>query len=268
MCVHKCIHDRCASSMEVFEEAIGSRIDELMFEEVVEPHPDQHTDAEDGAQPDEAERDEPQRGEERGEERDEPQRGKGALRQPLEQEATPAGDYTLPHTCLSRSVYQTMTHKRSVQKQQWHLRASITCSKGNLLVNTSMAISNSHSTSEQESLANTHLDSLILQAVTIKRRKKKSKTQSCMLTNNLVDRTRPERHLNTCTPSPTQFKDAKKDGRSSNGRLKAHGPPGTPTLVPLGALVKQPLHVLLCRHSYQHISPPQDVSIFERRKPS
>jgi hypothetical protein len=219
--------------MKQFEEAIGSRLEDLMFAEpqVCEPKGDQQ---EQDSESDEAERfeAEPDEAERFEAERDEPEREELQPREPLEQGASPAGSYTMHHTVLTRSVYAIMTQQRSIQKQSWQLRARINCSKGVLLVNTTMEISSSHSTSEQESLANTHLDFLIVQAATIKRRNKKPKQQSSSSASTTTDAPVRRRSCRVpiSTPSPTKFSDAKKDGRSSNGYVNTHGPPGTSCL--------------------------------------
>ena len=155
------------------------------------------------------------------EEPEEPEKPEeGTPRQPLESVDSP-GTHTLPHTVSTRTVYQIITMVRSVNQQAWQLRARINCSKGDLLVNTTMSISSMLPTSQQEAMANSHLDFLILQACTVKRRNKKPKDATNAMT--------PRRSSVRSTPSPAKFVAAKKDGRSSNCSTlgSPHGRPGT-----------------------------------------
>ena len=147
---------------------------------------------------------------------------------------------------------------RSVNQQAWQLGARINCSKGDLLVNTTMSISSMLPTSQQEAMANSHLDFLILQACTVKRRNKKPKDATNAMT--------PRRSSVRSTPSPAKFVAAKKDGRSSNCSTLG-SPHGRPGIVASHA-PQQALHALLCRHSDQFAAPAADIISFEERKPS
>ena len=89
-CVNNCIIGRCASSRILFEDALGGRLEDLMFLESVEPV-ELDTDEEEPLvpfyddTPEEPEEPEPEEPEE------------GTPRQPLESVDSP-GTHTLPHT--------------------------------------------------------------------------------------------------------------------------------------------------------------------------
>jgi hypothetical protein len=195
---------------------------------------------------------------------DEPVESVESPRPPLEsvESVDSPGVHTLPHTVLARSIYQIITQLRAVNQQMWQLRARINCSKGDLLVNTTMSVSSLLPIPQQEAMANSHLDFLILQACTVKRRNKKPKDA----TNATTPRRSSSRSASMPTPSPAKFAAAKKDGRSSNCSM-LRSPHGRPGIVDCHAL-QQALHALLCRHSCQFVAPPADIISFEERKPS
>ena len=163
-CVNNCIIGRCASSRTLFEDGLGGRLEDLMFLEPVEPvEPVELDTDEEDLTPFYDAPDEPE----------EPELG--SPRQPLEsvESVDSPGTHTLPHTVPTRTVYQIISNDRCRNQQSWQLRARINCSRGDLLVNTTMFVSSLLPIPQQEAMANSHLDSLILQACTVKRRNKK-----------------------------------------------------------------------------------------------
>ena len=188
----------------------------------------------------------------------------GSPRQPLEsvESIDSPGTHALPHTVPTRTVYQIISSDRCRNQQSWQLRARIDCNRGDLLVNTTMSVSTLLPIPQQEAMANSHLDSLILQACTVKRRNKKPKDA----TNATTPRRSSSRSASIPTPSPAKFVAAKKDGRSLNCSM-LRSPHGRLGIVASHA-PQQALHALLCRHSCQFVAPPADIISFEERKPS
>ena len=152
------------------------------------------------------------------------QRGPPTPREPLESEPLDSpGTHTLPHTISARTAYPIVTNERSIERQAWQLKARITCNKRVFKVNTTLSLSNKLPSTEQEAMANTHLDFLILEKVTVKRRNKKPKAATNATTPRRSSRS------SGSTPSPPKFIVAKPDGRSSNSSMlgSPHGRPGT-----------------------------------------
>ena len=193
------------------------------------------------------------------EELEEPE--EGTPRQPLESVDSP-GAHTLPHTVSARSIYQIISNVRCLTQQSWQLRARINCSKGDLLVNTTMSVSSMLPTSQQEAMANSHLDFLILQACTVKRRNKKPKDA----TNAMTPRRSSARSASISAPSPAKFVAAKKGCRSSN--CSTLGSPHDRLGIGASHAPQQALHALLCRLSYQFVAPAANIISFEERQPS
>ena len=114
-CVNNCIIGRCASSRTLFEDALGGRLEDLMFLEPVKLDTDEEDLVPFYDAPDEPE---------------EP--GLRTPRQPLEsvESVDSPGTHTLPHTVPTRTVYQIISHDRCRNQQSWQLRARINCNKG------------------------------------------------------------------------------------------------------------------------------------------
>ena len=131
-----------ASSRTLFEDALGGRLEDIMFMELVEPvEPD--TDEEDPVPFYDA-----QEPEEPEPELATPQQLEPELRTPRQpwesvESVDSPGTHTLPHTVSTRSAYQIISHDRCRNQQSWQLRARINCSKGVLLVNTTMSAASS-----------------------------------------------------------------------------------------------------------------------------